>query len=503
MKKLHFPEFNRLSLRSKLLFPVMGVTLLLLLLNLFMFLGTNHSIRNLDSVYESSIQINALEEATLETEKYFTDYMNTRSDDAFQHFRISMANMKEMTDQIQAEITGNPASLLDREIFYLSASYYAMAERSITMKQQYDGDYRQYYREATNIHTYILKTLRRLNTLRFQKNSIRYESALDSLQKLETYILVVLILTAGMEGLLLYDFLSALVKPLQVLSMKAREIESGNMDVDIPETTAGDEVGVLTRAFASMMKSVRAGIEEIRSSAKRELALKEKELMTENLLKDAKLRYYQAQISPHFLFNTLNAGQQLAMMEGAERTYIFINNTAEFFRGQLHGAGQDSTIGQEIELIDHYMYIMNVRFSGEYHLEKRIQDKMLSVRFPGMILQPIVENAIHYAFPEDEDEASSVEQEKKITITAVPEGNECIVSVRDNGVGISPEIIHEVMTGPIETGKKTTRRENNGVGLKNVRERLRMFYERPDVFDIHKAEDGGTEVTIRIPLREE
>lgn len=86
MKKLHFPEFNRLSLRSKLLFPVMGVTLLLLLLNLFMFLGTNHSIRNLDSVYESSIQINALEEATLETEKYFTDYMNTRSDDAFQHF---------------------------------------------------------------------------------------------------------------------------------------------------------------------------------------------------------------------------------------------------------------------------------------------------------------------------------------------------------------------------------------------------------------------------------
>ena len=60
MKKLHFPEFNRLSLRSKLLFPVMGVTLLLLLLNLFMFLGTNHSIRNLDSVYESSIQINEL-----------------------------------------------------------------------------------------------------------------------------------------------------------------------------------------------------------------------------------------------------------------------------------------------------------------------------------------------------------------------------------------------------------------------------------------------------------
>jgi len=126
MKKLHFPEFNRLSLRSKLLFPVMGVTLLLLLLNLFMFLGTNHSIRNLDSVYESSIQINALEEATLETEKYFTDYMNTRSDDAFQHFRISMANMKEMTDQIQAEVTGNPASLLDREIFYLSASSYDM-----------------------------------------------------------------------------------------------------------------------------------------------------------------------------------------------------------------------------------------------------------------------------------------------------------------------------------------------------------------------------------------
>ena len=97
------------------------------------------------------------------------------------------------------------------------------------------------------------------------------------------------------------------------------------------------------------------------------------ELIMEGHLKDAQLKYLQAQINPHFLFNTLNAGAQLAMMEGADKTCLFVENMAEFFRYNLKKISQDATIEEEINLVDSYVYILNVRFVGEIRFQKRIE----------------------------------------------------------------------------------------------------------------------------------
>ena len=125
-------------------------------------------------------------------------------------------------------------------------------------------------------------------------------------------------------------------------------------------------------------------------------SLKEKELMMEAHLKDAQLKYLQAQINPHFLFNTLNAGAQLAMMEGADRTYDYVQNVAEFFRYNVKKGNETVTVREEIELVDNYIYILNVRFSGEIHYEKKIEESLLSIQMPGMILQPVVENCVNH-----------------------------------------------------------------------------------------------------------
>ena len=137
-------------------------------------------------------------------------------------------------------------------------------------------------------------------------------------------------------------------------------------------------------------------IEKLRLTMERENRLKERDLMMQSHLKDAQLKYLQAQINPHFLFNTLNAGAQLAMMEDAEKTGEFLENTAEFFRYNVRKNDQDATLGEEIHLVDNYVYILNVRFSGEILFSREVDESLLEVRVPSMILQPLVENSFNY-----------------------------------------------------------------------------------------------------------
>ena len=120
----------------------------------------------------------------------------------------------------------------------------------------------------------------------------------------------------------------------------------------------------------------------------------------ETHLKDAQLKYLQAQINPHFLFNSLNAGAQLAMMESADRTYDYIQNMAAFFRYNIKKDHDEVTLEEEIRLVDNYIYILNVRFSGEIHFEKKVDESLLGVHIPSMLLQPIVENSVLHGIAE-------------------------------------------------------------------------------------------------------
>ncbi len=238
----------------------------------------------------------------------------------------------------------------------------------------------------------------------------------------------------------------------------------------------------MTAAFNQMIVSINDSIRKTREGMELEIKMKERELAMENLLKEAQLKYYQAQINPHFLFNTLNAGLQLAMMEDAERTYTFIENMSSFFRYRLRKNGEESTLGEEVAVIDSYMHIMNVRYSNEIHLEKEIDPRLLDMLFPGMVLQPVIENALRHGLGE-------VEWEKRVWFSVAQDHGEATISIRDNGVGISGEALEALKEGePLLT--KNQEDMGNGVGLVNVRERLRLFFDRADVMDIESGGEG-------------
>ena len=157
-----------------------------------------------------------------------------------------------------------------------------------------------------------------------------------------------------------------------------------------------DEVGVVTRSFNQMLESIRQNIEQLKESMERQAQMKERELLMETHLKEAQLKYLQAQINPHFLFNSLNAGAQLAMMGDADNTGIFLEKMADFFRYNVRKMEEDAMLWEEIEAVDNYIYILNVRFAGDITYIKEVDEGIENIRIPSMILQPLVENAVQH-----------------------------------------------------------------------------------------------------------
>lgn len=138
------------------------------------------------------------------------------------------------------------------------------------------------------------------------------------------------------------------------------------------------------------------------------------------------------------------------------------------------------------------MYIMNVRYSGEIHLEKDIDPDLLDMLFPGMVLQPVVENALRHGL-------GGVEWEKRIWFCVKQENSEAVITIRDNGVGILSHVLDEINQGSLKpSGQEDS---GNGVGLMNVRERLRLYYNQTDVMTVESEGEGkGTSVVIRVPV---
>lgn len=211
-------------------------------------------------------------------------------------------------------------------------------------------------------------------------------------------------------------------------------------------------------------------------------------------LKEAQLKYLQSQINPHFLFNSLNAGAQLAMMEDAEKTCIFVERMAEFFRYNVKKGSGDAALWEEVEAVENYIYILNVRFAGDIHFTKQVDESVLDSRVPSMILQPIVENAVTHGIRD-------IEWEGKIHLLIERDGSEICISVKDNGKGISRERISQIRNGEVRS--EENQGDSTGIGMYNVISRLELYYEKKDLVNIYSAgENQGTEVVVKVPVIE-
>lgn len=465
-----------------------------------MYMNINKTVSMIDNVYVSNVSLNELSDELESIQKSMYEYLNTKSSDALENYYRSSSNYNYLLNDLNDVASDNHIMLMEKNIKAMSLKYLETTNKTIQSKRGRNIErYKAGYEKSSEIYKYINNNMYSLNNELFKNNSNNYELLLNSLRYLETVSTVILIVISLLSILLIIIVTKSITNPLIKLAKAANEVASGNFNIALIEAKYNDEIGVVAKAFNKMIVSIREYVIKIKESMEFESKVKETELLMKNHLKDVQLKYLQAQINPHFLFNTLNAGAQLAMLEEAEKTSIFIEKTADFFRYNIKKINEDSSLAEEIELVDGYMYIMNVRFSNEINFVKEVEQDLINLRVPSMILQPIVENAVNYG-------VRGIEREGIIKLLVYQNQSEILISIKDNGNGMSQDTIDQVMKGEIneeEIKKEETLKDSHGIGLRNVINRLNLYYGKKDSVEIISGgENQGTEVILHIPFEE-
>ena len=384
------------SIQFKLVIVFLLTCLVLLIVNVVLYQSMNQIVQRLDSVYEANVSLNELQEVLDHTQNALTQYLSAKSADAMEEYYINENVYLDMIKKLNNKIVNQEMLMMEKNIRELSFEYLKTANKVIDAKRGKNIEkYKVYYQDMTQLYDIISTHIYALNNQRFVANSRSYQSLQSSMEYSKVMNIVILLFVAIANTVLIIIFTREMIQPLRKLSLAANKVAKGNLEVEYLPITSKDEIGVVTFAFNEMLESIKIYIKKIRHNMEQESAMKERELMMENHLKDAQLKYLQAQINPHFLFNTLNAGAQLAMMEGADRTYTYVQNVADFFRYNIKNK-EEVTLEDELIQVKHYIYILNVRFSGDIHFKMDVEDSCKKVMMPGMILQPIVENSVNY-----------------------------------------------------------------------------------------------------------
>lgn len=489
---------SRHSIQTKLIGIITVMLAIILLVNLYIFSRINAMIERIDSVFASNVSIGELTNSLEALDGYVHEYLSTKSSSALENYYRYAQDYKELAEQLNGRKTDNAQLMLEKNIRGMSLSYLDKAEEAVQAKRGRNVErYRAAYEDGRLLRGYINSYIYELNTLRFSENSARYQYLLSVMNVLEVISLLIIaaLFVVTLIGIIL--IVRSMIGPMTTLAAAAGRVAEGDLGVEVPVVDSRDEIGVVSSTFNQMVVSIRTYIQRVRENMQEQARMKERELSMEANLKEAQLNFLQAQINPHFLFNSLNAGAQLAMMEEADATGQFLEKMADFFRYNVKRTS-DSTLAEEIGLVDTYMYILNVRFAGDITYRKQIAPEVGRETVPAMILQPLVENAITHGIREMAGDG--------VIILSVDREEEFIrVTVTDNGVGMSAEQIAQVFAKadgrvapdgdelPSETG-------STGIGLENVIRRLRLFYGRDDILSIHsEGHMMGTEVTLLLP----
>ena len=311
-----------------------------------------------------------------------------------------------------------------------------------------------------------------LNQTRWRLVGVAYLDELMVLQAAFVRVLTVVLLCALLLSLAVATVMAyRLMRPIRHVADAIGRVESGNLAEGIPET-GFREVRAISSAFNRMLRRVRALMEQI--------------VQEQEAKRLYELNALQAQINPHFLYNTLDSIIWMEERGRGREAIRMVSSLAKLFRLSISRGRSEISVREELEQVRHYLIIQKMRFKNKFEYAITWDEAALEETTVKLIVQPMAENAINHAIDETHDEALH------IAIHAGLTADEVVFTIEDDGVGMPPEVVSRLLTAP--AGK-------SGIGVKNVHERIRLTYGEPYGIEVRSVEDEGTCVTIRIPRR--
>lgn len=284
------------------------------------------------------------------------------------------------------------------------------------------------------------------------------------------FIALIMIIAAAILTILVSR---GLTKPLDKLMQTIERIKGGetHLRVDVHNK---DEVGILGQSFNEMLDQMEVLISQ--------------EYETKLLLNRAEYKALQAQINPHFLYNTLDTMSSIAQIQNCPEVSGLSQSLSNIFRYSLDMKNPFSTVAKEIVHLKNYIYVMNVRMRDNVKYTFDIDETVLQDTVPRISIQPLVENALNHGL-------RNTRGEKEIVVCAqVREGN-LWISVQDNGVGMDAAKVNEIL----EKNDINLVEKGSSIGLNNINARMKMLYGREYGIHVESEVGKGTRIYLKIP----
>lgn len=265
-------------------------------------------------------------------------------------------------------------------------------------------------------------------------------------------------------------FISKLItNPIHTLINSMQDVENGNFE-PVCIKTNDDEIGMLKNVYNFMINEIHNLIQKI--------------IQEQKIKRKAELGIIMEQIKPHFLYNTIDSISSLIILERSQEAYDSLRALGNFYRASLSNGRDIISIREEIDTVENYLYIQKIRYGDLFVAEYDIDEEVLDVKVPRLILQPLVENSIYHGIRSVGGKGSIVIGIKKVN-------NRVQITVKDTGIGISKEqLIALNMTN------------ESSIGIPATRERVRILFGDKSKFFIESEWGKGTKITIEIPLNE-
>ncbi len=495
------------SIRSKM---IVALFLPLSLIGLSAFLtayAAGSAIGSVNALFRNDYFFKEVATDIESSQNFLAAYLATKDSDSLRSYMSYTRKLAGQAASLDTGIADRPDALVARNISVLLRKLILVSDKAVDYKRGRNiGEYTESFRRCERLTGFLRERISEASLIGLGSNLVTFSGLAIDLDRIRTLTIVMIFAALVLDASLIAYFSLKITDPIIHLSAEARKIASGHFDSAPIPIESSDETGTMTEAFNVMKVNIAEYVEEIRNKAGVEARLMEervKNLEMSGLLRNAELRSLQARINPHFLFNALNAGIQLSVVEDAERTRVFLENLSALMRYSFRNFDTPVTLGEELACLDSFLNVMAIRFPDLFERDIRVDESALSLAMPKMIIQPLVENSFRHGF---RDMATGA----VISVRARVDDDVVILEIEDNGAGMEEEERRLVLgaaelaeSGDSEGARAEGRRASeSGVGIVNVIQRLRLFTGRRDVLELARGGRGGTLVRMSIPLGE-
>lgn len=266
---------------------------------------------------------------------------------------------------------------------------------------------------------------------------------------------------------------SRIANPIRALEKAVKEFENGVVSLNIPEN-GSYEIQHLAKAIKSMVNQMNLLMENI--------------MIEQEAKRKSELNALQAQINPHFLYNTLDSIIWMIENENYDGAIIMVTALARFFRISLSKGKNVITVRDELEHARNYLTIQNIRYKNKFSYSIEADEETLYLTSIKLIIQPLIENAIYHGM-------EYMSGEGDILVKSYKKNEDLYIDIIDNGLGMLQEVADKLLTEEVNNQQ----RKGSGIGLKNVHERIKLYFGEKYGLEIYSEPDEGTIIRIHMP----